>query len=206
MVAVIDLLQDVDQKFTGTVVMYDKKACLIKGVVPSPDQADHFILKGATHNAREYKNIDLLDPALNYQNFNIGYANNSGYAAWWFRKPQKQWSQGLKSPQMNWRVGTPSCSPGEGFGFTKPFVNMLEGIYPNIEECRKALMDQAGRFSMAFHRDFAISYDELHEDFCLEHHGIRIGTSLGNNLTQFKIKAEARHLIEAFQEAQNVHA
>lgn len=204
MAAVIDLLQDVEQKFSGTVVMYKDKAVLIKTVSPDEEKAGHFRLHSLAQGARSYEYINLFDPALNYQRFNIGYANGGGVASWWYRKPHKQWSQGLKSNQMGYKVGNPGTGPHDNFNFQKPFTNMLENIYPDIETCKKALMNKDGT-SMAFHRDFALSFDDLHDDYLLEYHGQRIGTSIDSQLKQFKIKSEAKHLIEALQEARDVH-
>lgn len=206
MAAVLDILEDVNQKFTGTVVMYDKKAVVVKSVSQDPENPGQFILHTAIPQARETVLIHLLDPALNYQRFDIGYANGGMYSGWWYRKPNKQWSQGLKANQMGWKVSTPGGTPHDNFSFSKPFIKMLEGVYPSIEECKKTLMNKnEGIVTTAFHKDFALSFDDLHEDFLLEYHGIRIGTSMDKELKQFKIKSEARHLIEALQEARNVH-
>jgi hypothetical protein len=206
MAAYIDILEDVNQKFTGTIVMYDKKAMLVKGVSNDPDKAGQFILQLAAPGARELKMINLLDPALNYQNFNIGYCNGGIHAAWWYRKPSKQWSQGLRSNQMGFRISNAGAGPHDSFSFSKHFIRMLEQTYPTMEECKKTLMDENAVNCMAFHQDFGLSYDDLHEDFLLEYHGTRIGTSVDKDLKQFKIKSEARYLIEALQEAQDVHA
>lgn len=208
MAVAIDLIEDVNQKFTNTVVMYKHKAVSVKVVLHNPDKNGEFILQAVAPNARSYTEINLNDPDLNYQTFNIGYANDGMYAAWWYRRPQKQWQQGLKASQMGWKVSNQGAGPNNNFTLSKPFVNMLENSYPSIEECKKLLMggDDALKYhAVAFHRDFALSYDELHEDYLLEYHGIRIGTSIDSQLKQFKIKSEARHLIEALQEARNVH-
>lgn len=203
--AEFDLLDDVNQKFTGTIVMYDKKAVSVKGVGHHQEKPGKFILQTVAANARQIKNIDLDDPALNFTNFNIGYTNVGNYASWWYRKPYKQWSQGLRSNQMGYRISIPGGNPHDGFGFTRPFLNMLEGIYPDVESVKKALIDKQIQ-AQAFHKDFALSYDDIHDDFVLEYHGTKIGASVDRALKQFKIMPEARHLIEALQEARNVYA
>lgn len=202
--AEFDLLEDVIQKFSGTVIMYDKKAFYIKAVCVDGANPGKFLLQGAAPNARSYKNINLHDPALNYRDFKIGYVNGGHYAAWWYRSPHKQWSQGLKSNQMKWRISAPGGHAHDNFGYSKPFINMLEDIYPNLEVVKKALIDQ-NTMAMAFHRDFALSYDDIHDDFVLEYHGSKIGASMDRDLKQFKIIPEARHLMEALKEARNVH-
>lgn len=203
MAAVIDILEDVNQKFYGTIVMYDKKATLVKSVGLHPEIAGEFTLAIALPNARTLKYINLSDPLLNYQHFNIGYANCPPGATWWFRKPHKQWAQGLKQNQMGYIVGPGGNGPQENFGPSGHFNKMLENIYPTITEC-KQLLGSKHYSTIAFHRNFALSYDDLHEDFLLEYHGVRIGTSLDKDLKQFKIKAEASHLIQALMEARDV--
>lgn len=205
MAAQIDILEDVNQKFTGTIVMYNGKAVLCKGVT-NAEKVGEFCLQLAAPSARELMMINLNNPALNFQRFEIGYCNGGAYSSWWYRKPNKQWSQGLRSNQMGYKCSNPAVGPHDNFGFSKPFIKMLESAYPTIRECQKILMDENGTQCLAFHRDFALSYDDLHEDFLLEYHGIRIGTSIDKDLKQFKIKSESRHLIEALQEAQDVHA
>lgn len=199
-----DILEDVGVKFANTVIMYDKKAVLVKGVVKDPDTPDQFLLQIAPYNTRTFKNVNLSDPAINYKNYQIGYANGGHHCSWWFRKPQKQWAQGLRSGQMGWRISAVGGHAHDNFGFNKPFINMLEGIYPDIESVKQTLIDQNSQ-AVAFHKDFALSYDDIHDDFVLEYHGTKIGASVDRALKQFKIMPEARHLIEALQEARNAY-
>lgn len=198
-----DLLEDVTQKFLSTVVLYEKKAALVKHVSVSPLKADKYVVHLAMVNARIIKIVETNDPALDYKNYQIGYCNGGSYASWWYRKPHKQWSQGLKGNQLGWRVSSPGGNAHDSFSFSKPFNNMLEGIYPDIETVKKALIDKTS-IALAFHKDFALSYDDIHDDFVLEYHGTKIGASIDRELKQFKIMPEARHLIEALQEARNV--
>ena len=202
--AELDILDDINQKFLHTIVMYDKKAVVVKSCEPSKMIPHKFSLTVANYNARAYKTIELADPALNYQTFNIGYVNG-GYPSWWYRKPQKQWSQGLKGNQMGYRLSTPGMGPHDNFGFSKSFTNMLENVYPNIEDVKKSLIEHNFK-AMAFHKDFALSYDDIHDDFILEYHGNKIGVSLNNDLKQFKVMPEAKHLIEALQEVRSAQS
>jgi len=197
-----DMLEEVNSKFTGTVVMYDKKAATVKTVDKTNDG---FILVLGLQSSRAYKSVSLNDPALDYKNYKIGYVNGGNYAGWWYRKPQKQWQQGLKSSQLGYVFSTPGAGPHDNFGFSGPFIKMLENIYPSVEEVKKVLMD--GEYSSrAWHRDFALSYDQIHEDCILEYHGRKIGMSISPDLAKFKILSEARHLQEALEEARyNVH-
>jgi hypothetical protein len=202
-VASFDLLDDVNQKFVNTIIMYDKKALLVKGAILAP--AGEFIIQAVGYNTKTLTHINLKDPVLNYTNYNIGYCNGGQYAAWWYRQPHKQWSQGLKHNQMGWVLSAPNTIVHDAFNFSRPFINMLEGIYPDIETVKKSLIDQQVG-ALAFHKDFALSYDTIHDDFVLEYHGTKIGASIDRELKQFKIMPEARHLIEALQEARNAYA
>src|SRR5690606_29840516 len=116
----------------------------------------------------------LSDPEFNYREFNLGYANAGVYAGWWYRRPHKQYSQGLKKHQMGWRTSHPGYHPDEPFGFTKSFIQMLENNYPHLDVCQQQLRDHV-RLAIAFHRDFALTWDEIHNDFLLEYRGKKIG-------------------------------
>lgn len=199
-----DLLEEVNTKFANTIVMFDKKAFAIKEVGHDQEVKGQFTLVGIPYQSRNAKVIKLSDPALDYKNYNIGYVNGGDYASWWFRKPQKQWAQGLKANQTGYRISMAGGHAHDNFGFSRPFINMLEGIYPDIEVVKKSLIDREIQ-AMAFHKDFALSYDDIHDDFVLEYHGTKIGASIDRDLKQFKIMPEARYLIEALQEARNVH-
>ncbi len=200
-----DILEEVGSKFTSTVIMYEKKAALVKGCCNDPEKPGQFMLQVAPQNARVLKNVNLLDPALDYKNYQIGYCNGGNYCSWWYRKPHKQWAQGLKPSQMGYKISAAGYHAHDNFGFNKPFIAMLEGIYPDIETVKKALMDHTST-AIAFHKDFALLYDDIHDDFVLEYHGTKIGASIDRELKQFKIMPEARYLIEALQEARNVYA
>lgn len=205
MVAKFDILEDVSTKFNGTVVMYDKKAAKCIGVNHDEAKPGEFQIQIAHSNSRNPKFINVADPLLNYKEYNLGYCNGGSYCSWWYRKPHKQWAQGLKSGQMGWKISAPGGHAHDNFGFTGPFIKMLEGIYPHIEEVKKLLVDQESG-AQAFHKDFALSYDDVHDDFVLEYRGTKIGASIDRELKQFKIMSEARHLLEALQEARNVYA
>lgn len=207
MAAQFDNLEDVHSKFSGTIVIYDGKAARVNSVHKHVDdegnQTDEFRLSISYYQSRNSKAIPLDDPKLNYKEYSIGYVNGGSIASWWFRKPQRQYYQGLRGSQMGWRTSAPNAMPHSNFDFAKPFVAMLEGNYPSMQECEAML--RAGNMSIiAFHRDFAISYDKIHEDFILEYRGMKVGNSVDHSLKQFKILPEARHLKEAIREACSV--
>ena len=199
-----DLLENVEQKFVNTVVMFEKRAAIIKGCGPNPENPEKFVVSLSYHNLRNFMTVALDDPALNYKDFRIGYVNGGNYCTWWYRKPHKQWSQGLKSNQMGYKISANGFNAHDGFSFTGPFIKMLENDYLHPETIKKNLIDNKA-IAQAFHRDFALSYDDLHNDFIIEYHGTKIGVSQDSGLKQFKLIPDAKHLVEALQEARNVH-
>lgn len=199
MAANFDNIEDVTGKFHGTICYYDGKPVLVKQASCNPEKDGEFLLIISGANGRG-KTINLNDKAFSYKDYNIGYANSGSYSPWFYRKPAKQYKQGLKKDQMGWRFGTPGAMLAEHFGMSKAFINMLENSYPSRETVKDYLMQGAIQ-TMAFHRDFAVSYDGIHEDFILEHQGIKVGTSIGPQLKQFKLVDTHKHLAETLAEA-----
>jgi hypothetical protein len=191
-----DNLDDVISKFTGTVCMYDDKAAIVKSAHLSPEDQSQYVLIVQTSVAARGKTIKLLDPAFKYTNFNLGYANNGPYASWWYRRPAKQYRQGLKADQMYCRISDRNMESGH-FNFNGPFIRMLENTYPTLESAHAAIKDQVSTVC-AFNKDFAVSWDSMHEDFIVEYRGTKIGVS--QNLKEFKLREEHRYLTEALME------
>lgn len=205
MAATFDNLEDVQGKFLSTVVLYNKKAALVKAADPNPENLEEFLLRVAFSQAKNLKYVSLSDPLLDYKNYHLGYVNGGKYCSWWFRKPYRQYAQGLKSNQLGYKISFPGVAAHDNFSFTKPFIAMLEGDYPHIEHCKKAVMEKVV-IASAFHQDFALSFDEVHDDFVIEYRGRKIGAAIDKNLEKFKIMSDYRHLIEPLQEAKRVHA
>lgn len=200
-----DNVDDLQTKFVSTICMYDGQAVFVKQVAEKADK--RFTLFIVNHGKyTRGKHIELTDPAFNYVDFNIGYANYQKRCVWWYRKPIRQYRQGLKSEQMGYR------NPGgmymddlvdmANFGISGVYVNMLENNYPHLNDCKLLLDRDDGVKSIAFHCDFAISYDDMHNDYIMEYCGTKIGTS--HNLIGFNLKPEYKHLTEALREAANV--
>jgi hypothetical protein len=199
MAALFDNLDDVNSKFSGTICYYDKKPIYVKQAIPDPVNNGEFILYVQTSAGRN-KQIKLTDPLFNYKHFNIGYANTGSYAAWFYRRPTKQYRQGLKKDQLYYKMSIAHGMPEESFNLSKSFIAMLENVYPKLEDCRELLMNHT-KVVVAFHKDFALSWDHIHDDFFIEYRGKKIGTSVGHNLMKYNLLAEAKHLEEALQEA-----
>lgn len=199
MAAKFDNLDDVQSKFAGTVCLYDGKAVYVKHGEQDAEINGGFVLYVQSPGGKG-KYVKLIDPLFSYKDFNIGYANMGQYASWWYRKPQKQYRQGLKQEQMGWKTSTPGAAPEDYFQFNKIFNAMLENNYPTIDQCQAILKTQHASV-IAFHRDFALSWDNIHNDFILEYRANRIGTVIGNNVKNFKLLPEFQHLTEALKEA-----
>lgn len=199
MKASFDNLDDVNGKFAGTICMFDKKAVSVKGATT---EGGVFFLNLCTSLNGRYKLVPLDHPGFSYRDFNVGYANSQkGYPAiWWYRRPLRQWKQGLKKDQMFFRLaGNQGRFMDANFGWNRACIDMLENQYPSIETCQKGLID--GEIpSAAFHKDFAISWDRLHDDFILEHRGRQVATSMRRSMKQFKVLPEFTYLQETIRE------
>lgn len=199
MTALFDNLDDVCSKFVGTVVYYNGKPVNVKSANVSPDKKGEFQLLITSTGAKAMF-INLTDPALNYRDYNIGYANVGTNAPWWYRLPQKQYAQGLKRQQLGCKFSNEMAGLDENFNFSGPYIKMLENVYPSIGDCA-ARLHSGNIIVSAFHRDFAMSWDKIHEDHILEYRGTRIGTLTGPKLTNGKLIPEFAHLKETIQEA-----
>jgi len=200
-----DNLDDFTTKFAGTVCYYKGEPVFIK----SCHQDIEFDPIKEKHVDKGYKLIftvasgradtcNVEDPLFNYRDYNIGYANLNGNAVWWFRKPVKQYRQGLKIEQL----GCLGQFDGNGFCFKTPYINMLANKYPSIEDTAKAVRE-GNVFSSAFHKDFALTWDELHEDFILNYRTSKVGVSLNHKLDEYRLLPEYNYLAESLSEALN---
>jgi hypothetical protein len=196
MAAKFDNLNDVQSKFNSTIVMFDKKPFYVKNSNFHGDDQTKFILSGV-HYGGHNKLVPLDDPLFSYKDYNLGYANTL-CATWWYRKPLKQYYQGLRANQLGLKSTQQWQHFGIQFEFSKPFVDMLSNIYPKLDACAAYLKDGAAP-NIAFHRDFALSWDAIHADYILEYRGQNIGNSA--NLKDFRLIDDAKHLHEYLQEA-----
>lgn len=199
MVAMFDNLADVDSKFSGTVCYYEKKPIIVKGAAKHPEKENEFTLLISSQYSKP-KYVNLNDPNLNWRDYNIGYANIGPCASWWYRRPAKQYRQGLKKDQLSYKTSNVNLPPDEGFNYSKPFILMLEDSYPDIKLC-KHILEEGNIKVISFNRDFALSYNKLHEAHVLEYHGKYVGVSTNQKLTEYRLMPEFQHLQEALQEA-----
>ena len=201
-----DNLADVKSKFLNTICYYKKKPVFVKNCNYQTNPVDGEFIIGnkfqLTVGTTAGKNISikLEDPDFNYKEYNLGYSNGTNFCVWWFRKPIKQYSQGLSQNQLHWSISVPGMVPEENFSFHQPFIAMLQNEYPSLNVVAGKLKDKKGKI-MAFHKDFALSWDNLHEDFILEYRGKKVGVSVNGNIDEYRLMPEFKHLAEALQEA-----
>lgn len=199
MAAKFDNIDDVNSKFLGTICYYEKMPVLIKASMPSNEEPGGFALNVTNPGGRN-KFVQLNDPLFDYKNFNIGYANQGPVAVWWYRKPLRQYHQGLKKSQMGFKLAIGDYGMEEQFNYSKPYINMLKNVYPELPQCEMWLKTDHLK-SVAFHKDFAVSWDEIHKDFILEYRGKKVGNSIGANLKDYKLVDNADYLKEALHGA-----
>jgi len=191
MAAFFDNIEDVQTKFVSTICYYDGKAVIVKNADILEDGKYYLTVSGI--NGRN-KQINLDDPLFKYKDYNMGYVNTHGQAVWFFRRPIKQYRQGLKKEQTGYIKAIPG-GLAEGFGFSRPVCQMLENIYPSLEECKVAVHDQ-DVLSLAFNRDFAVAWDHIHEDYLLEYRGV----SIGSGTKSFRVLPSYSHLNDKIKE------
>jgi hypothetical protein len=197
--AKFDNLDDVQNKFAGTICYYDGQPVAVKSAHLYEADPTKYSVAVCPVGGR-YKYVLLDDPAFRYRDYNIGYANSGLGTGWWYRKPVKQFHQGLRFNQMGVLVSPGQFVEVAHFQFSKSISLMLANEYPSLEKCKAFLMENPGG-TIAFHKDFALSRDEIHDDYILEFRTKKIGGSLNHSLTEFKLIDNAKHLRETLQEA-----
>lgn len=174
--------------------MYDGKAVQIKSV--------HHENEGFLLSLRHpHKGIPLScymkDEKLNAINFNIGYSNQNGSAGWFYRRPLKQYRQGLRGDQMLKLISNPEHTHHVVWDYHSSVMQMLENKYPALQACEENLKIGEAEI-MAFHKDFAVNYDRIHEDMIVEYRGKKIGRF--ETMKRFKLLDEYKYLNESLTE------
>ena len=200
-----DNLEDVKSKLLGTIVMYDGVPCHIKQVYTAADYGNdehEYWLATSNLGGRLVITRGLTDPLFNFTKFNIGYANYKSAAVWWYRLPYKQYRQGLKADQFRYHASEKAAALGIfSFGTGKDIDQMLKAEYPGFEEVEKTIKSQENGglpIVQAFHKNFALSHDRIHDDMILEYKGQLIGNIIDRKT--FKLLSEYSHLNEVVQE------
>lgn len=194
-----DNLEDARNKLVGTYCMYNDKAFVLKQVLlvnPATDDGKYLIVGSYMMSGREI-NCQIDDPKFNCSDYNIGYVNRLTSAAWFYRQPMKQYKQGLRYDQIGLKCSSRQFGMVD-FKASKAIGAMLENTYPTFQQAVKTLKAQEAVI-VAFHRNFALTYDRVHEDFILEYKGVNIGYT--SNCEEFKLLNEHGHLYESLKEA-----
>lgn len=204
-----DNLDDCKSKLLQTIILYKGKAAYVKDVMSIVDEAKgeyihgDYWLKVAFATKSPMANVKLSDPNLNYMTFQLGYSNFHGSAVYWYRKPVKQYKQGLKNDQVAYRVANYALQvPDLSFTFSNPIVSMLEGEYPSLAKCSQDLREERAS-SLAFHKDFALSYNPVFNAFELEYKGAKIGHT--PDFVNVNLTDKYAYVKEALMEAIGVH-
>lgn len=193
-----DNLKDAQDKLLKTIVMYDGKAGVVIDVNPADAQGKLPYLITLKVFGGGVVQTNLADEKFNFREYNLGYANHGSQTYWWYRKPLKQFKQGLTSQQVGHLFSMPDVYGGVRFELSKGIANMFENVYPHISVCEKSLKDGES-LNQSFHRDFALAYDKFHRDCLLEYKGKMIGQS--HNMKDFHLIKEFSYLHEAVKEA-----
>lgn len=205
-----DNIDDAVSKLSGTIIYYGKQPVVVKQVQYDEDDPDPVgnkkfqVVCTKTLTGRSGHQIAKLnDPLLNYKRFNLGYANYEHGSVWWYRKPVRQYRQGLKNDQLKYLVGEGSIDFGFGFQPSKPIEAMLTNMYPDKDEILKFIIDSPGTVR-AIHKDLAVKWDKVHQDMVLEYKGRLIGCT-DKNFSNIKLMDDHKYLTETVQEVFGVH-
>jgi hypothetical protein len=197
-----DNLEDAKTKLVSTYCLYKGRAVSVKQLEEAPDGPNgfkRFLAYAGYLSTGRSVTFYIDDPDFNCSDYNIGYLNTISRAAWFYRIPMKQWKQGLRSDQVRCRYSNRMFGDITFNG--KGVVNMLENIYPTVDEAAALLREQEANI-VAFHKNFALTYDRIHNDFILEYKGVHIGHT-SNDLKTHKLMAEYEHLAESLKEVMN---
>jgi len=193
-----DNLEDASSKLVGTYCLYKGKAITVKVISEVAENTFLFTASSMRDNKTVTGGID--EPEFNCSDYNIGYVNRLTAATWFYRMPYKQYKQGLKQDQLGKVASSLEFSNVE-FKHSAVVANMLENKYPTFTHALKALDDKEAKI-MAFHKNFAATFDPLHEDYIIEYKGNKVGhtTNYGRGV---KLLPEWEYILESLKEAQN---
>lgn len=191
-----DNLNDVTNKFVGTICYHKDEPVYINTAFHADHDPKQFMMS-VKKLGKEAEIIDVHDPDFRYRDYNLGYCNGHT-ATWWYRRPSRQYQQGLKAEQMRFYTETGLGTPKVSFSFLKMYVDMLKNKYISFEEAQKLTRD--GKMPIAaWNRDFAVQWSPADSMYYLEYRASRIGImGAAANPSLFP---EANYLKEALQEA-----
>lgn len=192
-----DNLEDTKTKLIGTYCLHAGRAFTVKAIDEGPP--GKYTVTGSLMANGRMVQCDVNDPQFNCSEYNIGYINRMNCAVWFYRIPVKQYKQGLRYDQVNQRASKRDYH-GVEFKPSQALGDMLENKYPKFGAAA-TLLRQGEANILAFHRNWAMTWDRLHDDFAIEHKGVPVGCA--SSPDKFKLVPEAEHLVEALKEAMN---
>lgn len=181
-----DTSEDANRYLTQTVIFYRGIPKYVRGV--SVGVGKEILLQvDDLPNMNGGIIVNLSDPALNIREFRsaVGYMNNvttdggkSYRAHYVMRMPIRGdgYKQGLHSSNLVFpRVEGERQRWDRALG-SPAFKDMLLGIYPNIDDCKRILDEDPRQTSVAFSRTFALAKDHELEFYILNYKGRRIAS------------------------------
>jgi hypothetical protein len=194
-----DSIEQANMRLQHTVVKYDGRPVLIKGVNGTGRGLDAYMLP----HAKDIIQIKLQDPKLDVANLALGYVNVNDYAVYLTRIPGRQQKQGLcKSNVMFGQNGRNVDLGWQNLIVTPEFSDAFRGIYPSFNEVIERLYANEELQSMAFSRRFALEMDKELAFFQLLYRGQKIAWGDPQN---FNLPSEYTYLSELIrQEGVNV--
>jgi hypothetical protein len=195
-----DNITDARSKLEGTYCLYRNKAVCIRmiyhtGGEENLDNGD-YIAKATYIESGKSAIFPINDPEFNCSDYNLGYYSRSGKAAWFFRSPAKQWQQGLKTNQLSSissKYGKDAFVVNINVGLAQMLENRYDYIAPSLEFLKSGALE-----TVPFHRNFAMSYEPIHEDYLLEYKGAIFGFT--KDFENIEIKSGFQHLRESLNE------
>lgn len=183
---------DIEQKLTGTIILYDGKPVYIKGHHYFPGEEDTPGLEVKIIPIQKgSKLIRINDPKLDFRGISerLGYVNLDNDCMYLHRMAVRKSIQGVRQENLWMSISVAGLYQFPDFtkiAFTDAFVNMVDNCYPNLAEARIDILAEK-RMATAISRDFAvgrsrITYEEKNvipakEPFCLEFKGLLVAFS-----------------------------
>jgi hypothetical protein len=197
---IYDNINDARRKLEGTIVYYDGFPYNVRNVFPNRDDPACFMLRLTANIIDSVIDVKLVDPRLNFREYNLGFEQNQNGLIWWFRSPYRQYRQGLRRDQIGClmpQINHPEASYIE-FQYSRSLCNMLTNTYPTLQSVLKTIRDNPV-VPMAFHQDFAVRWDRLHKGTVVVWRNVDVGVLNGSD--RFDPLPEHKFLKETFDEA-----
>lgn len=197
--------EEVRMRLEGTVVLYDGKPVYITrtslraGADEEGNEHDRVWFRPLPYNNTEAEIRKLLSSRhFDLTPFKMGYMNHKGSAVFVERLASRQSKQGLcenNCKTVDFATDRRVLNFAQLIS-SKGFVDMINGVYPSMEEAREMFRKRAG--SVAISRRFCLVNDEDLDLMYVSHKGMKCGTiSPGQGV---RLATKHRYLRESFVE------